>query len=115
MNEEKKRVKTFRLSPAVAELVERAAEQSGFSEADIVERCLIDRLDAVLREQRVREAFLKTDSAVEALVKEVRKRERAPYGGASEAAAARAAEETTTEGSSSALAGKADLTPPQQN
>jgi hypothetical protein len=42
-----KKIKSFRLSPEVTELVARAAEESGKSEGEIVEACILGQVDCV--------------------------------------------------------------------
>jgi len=46
--DEKKKVKSFRLTPRGIELLEKAAAASGLSEGDLVERCVEAQLGRVL-------------------------------------------------------------------
>ena len=50
-----KKAKSFRLSQAVTDLIEKAAKKTGLSEAEVVDGCVINQVDSVVaRYERLR-------------------------------------------------------------
>jgi uncharacterized protein (DUF1778 family) len=53
-----KKVKTFRISPHIATLLRKAADASGESEAEIIERCIVSQANRIASDAEFRNAIL---------------------------------------------------------
>lgn len=62
-----KKVKTFRLTPDACRLVEEAADQTGLSEGEIIEGCIVAQAEGLVRRHEVQRELLKRPEAVAAV------------------------------------------------
>jgi hypothetical protein len=60
-------VRSFRLSPEAVNLLIRAADESGRAQGEMIEECIIERIESVLAARRVRRSVLTDSEAVTAV------------------------------------------------
>jgi hypothetical protein len=56
--------RSFRLSPESVELVKRASEETGLSQGEIIEHCILEKIESILQKRRERRALLSDPSAL---------------------------------------------------
>lgn len=73
-------LKTFRLSEEAIDLVARAADETGLSQADVIENCIVNQVGAVTVQEKARRNSMRTGTLAG-----LQKRERLPRSDAGKA------------------------------
>jgi len=56
--------KTFRLAPEAIEALERASAETQLSQGELIENCILEKIEEVLAKRRARRSLLKEASAL---------------------------------------------------